>query len=83
MAEDPRDDDAMLSVARFARENDTLRRSDRKNYERARRLENAIRKHATKRCTCTNPRECLLTLGRLVTVKERPPYKQRIKAQKK
>lgn len=70
-------DEIGASVGRFANENSRLRTSDRKNYERVRRLENAIRKHAEKKCTCTNPRQCLLELGRLIPKLERLPYKQR------
>lgn len=81
--DDPRDE-VEHTLARFARENDTLRRADKKHYERARRLENAIRKHATKKCTCANPRECLFELGKLVTKVPRPSYKaKRLAAYKK
>jgi len=76
-------EDVHGTVSRFARENDSLRRSDRKNYERARRLENAIRLHATKRCKCANQRECLFNLGKLVTKVPRPPYKRRVKVKTK
>lgn len=65
------------TIARFARENTTLRISDRKHYERARRLENAIRLHSTKGCKCKSQRECLTALARLVTLKPRPVYKMR------
>lgn len=68
-------DGAEHGLARFARENSTLRISDRRNYEKARKLENAIRKHATKKCDCANPRECLFELGKLVTKAPRPSYK--------
>lgn len=71
------------SIARFARDNSTLRISLRKNYEARRRLENAIRRHVIKECDCRSHTACIVALGKLVPKQPRPAYKLRHKKERK
>ena len=65
------------SIARYARENSTLRISLKKHYEAQRRLENAIRRHVLKECDCRSHTACIVALGKLVPKHPRPAYKRR------
>lgn len=63
------------SLARYASENSSLRRREKKYLKKTIRLENAIRLHATKQCSCANPEECLAKMYRIVPLKPRTTKK--------
>jgi hypothetical protein len=63
--------------ARLATENGHLKRAAKNRYMRQRRLEEAIRKHVEKDCTCKNAGVCLANLYRLIPLNPRPTYGMR------
>lgn len=48
----------------------------RKQYNRIRRLENAVRQHAEGRCKCKSAHECISKLHNLVPMAPRPTLEQ-------
>jgi len=57
--------------ARLARANWKLVGDRKRERQRAKRLENAIRRHATEECGCATERICLMNLYRLIPIEER------------
>ena len=55
----------------------------RKQYNRIRKLENAIRQHAEGRCKCRGPHECISALHKIVPLDPRPTLEQAHKRAKK
>ncbi len=74
---DQQSDGLAESLARYANENSYLREKVKYNYEARRRLEAAIRRHASGMCRCKTAIQCVNTLARLVPVNPRPSYKYR------
>jgi hypothetical protein len=54
------------------------RRESRKYFDRTRSLENAIRRHATGQCKCRNAKQCMSQLVKLVPLKPRPKYGNKV-----
>jgi hypothetical protein len=67
------------TVGRLIASDSHHRRSTKKHYEAQRRLENAIRKHASGACGCRNFRQCMIQLAKIVPMNPRPKYGARKK----
>ena len=65
--------------ARLARENETLKRAVRVDYNGRRRIEEAIRRHAEGECDCRDFGVCMIKLYRLIPMAPRPTFRERLK----
>jgi hypothetical protein len=65
-------DRAMGNLARHAQAGHTARVCFHKYYNRTRKLEAAIKRHARRECDCKSANECLTKLVALTPVKPRP-----------